>query len=86
MVYRLNQTTWLQDAGRGAEIFYIQNWAMLTMDHNRLAAVGRAQVVHNLSVDIDLTVRVCLELHHFARRPHLRDRRSEVRGFAGCLL
>ena len=31
MVYRLNETTWLQDAGGGAEIFYFQNWAMLTI-------------------------------------------------------
>ena len=28
MVYRLNETTWLQDAGGGAEIFYILNWAV----------------------------------------------------------
>ena len=28
MVYRLNETTWLQDAGGGAEIFYFQNWAV----------------------------------------------------------
>ena len=32
MVYRLNETTWLQDVGGGAEIFYFLNWAMLTID------------------------------------------------------
>ena len=31
MVYRLNETTWLQDAGGGAEILNILNWAMLTI-------------------------------------------------------
>ena len=31
MVYRLNETTWLQDAGGGAEIFYFLNWAILTI-------------------------------------------------------
>ena len=31
MVYRLNETTWLQDVGGGAEIFYFLNWAMLTI-------------------------------------------------------
>ena len=31
MVYRLNETTWLQDAGGGAKIFYFLNWAMLTI-------------------------------------------------------
>ena len=28
MVYRFNETTWQQDAGGGAEILYILNWAM----------------------------------------------------------
>ena len=31
MVYRLNETTWLQDVGGGTEIFYFLNWAMLTI-------------------------------------------------------
>ena len=35
MVYRLNETTWLQDAGGGAEIFYFLNWAMLTIGKNK---------------------------------------------------
>ena len=34
MVYRLNETTWLQDVGGGAEIFYFLNWAMLTIGEN----------------------------------------------------
>ena len=34
MVYRLNETTWLQDVGGGAEIFYFLNWAMLTIGGN----------------------------------------------------
>ena len=33
MVYKLNETTWLQDVGGGAEIFYFLNWAMLTIDN-----------------------------------------------------
>ena len=34
MVYRLNETTWLQNAGGGAEIFYFQNWAMHIIGNN----------------------------------------------------
>ena len=46
MVYRLNETTWLQDAGGGAEILHILNWAMLTigftLKSERAAAAGAA--------------------------------------------
>ena len=37
MVYRLNETTWLQDAGGGAEILNILNWAMLTIEFNKFS-------------------------------------------------
>ena len=43
MVYRLNETTWLQDVGGGAEIFYFLNWAMLTIENHPLDREDRQE-------------------------------------------
>ena len=60
MVYRLNETTWLQDAGGGAEIFYFLNWAMLTIVLYAIAILlsttVRAVVFH-LRVEFDINAR-----------------------------
>ena len=50
MVYRLNETTWLQDVGGEAEIFYFLNWAMLTIVNNTSTHVTTVDSITSLYV------------------------------------
>ena len=60
MVYRLNETTWLQDAGGGAEILNILNWAMLTIDDH----FSHRDAVHSLHISpFTLFLPHCLSEH-----------------------
>ena len=58
MVYRLNETTWLQDVGGGAEIFYFLNWAMLTIGNtprkSKKPSKGQQVKLEELDDDIQL--------------------------------
>ena len=68
MVYRLNETTWLQDVGGGAEIFYFLNWAMLTIDVDEEVHLLLHDLVQHVRAAVVDTRDFYTTLRHFRRQ------------------